>query len=271
MKAMAYTLREVVERTGVEFGAGGYPSEWRNYLAHGIWNPKEATDNQFTFLTQPGYSNALFTIIHPSLYDKIRGATNILLHPSPRYAAAKVAELWHVPHVPWEPRGLHRVTSYTHVSTGKNFVAGPGVVLGADGFGFEHDPEFGYFKFPHLGGVIIGDDVEIQSLSTVDRGVLSHTRIGNGTKLDSHVHVGHNAQIGNDVMITAGVTIGGSVTIEDGAWLGLNATIMQGVTIGARATIGIGATVLRDVNPDQTVVGIHRVIETKSTQRGVIR
>jgi UDP-3-O-[3-hydroxymyristoyl] glucosamine N-acyltransferase len=270
MKAKIFTLREIIEQTGLEFE--NLHNAWLGNPVTTIWNSTEARPEHITFMTRPGGTRAKLTITHPSLHDKIKGSTKLLFHQSPRYAAAKVAELWWEPVVRYELKGLGGVTTYRHVHVGRNFTAWPGVVLGADGFGFEWDPVmFTYFKFPHLGRVVIGDNVEIQSLSNVDRGVLSHTRIGDGTKIDSYVHVGHNAQIGRNVMLTAGVVLGGSVTIKDNVWVGLNSTIMQGVTIGKGATIGIGTTVLRDVAPGETVVGAHRVIETKDDQRGVIR
>lgn len=257
MKSTAtYTLAEIIERTGLQFTNYLHPG-WLKTVVTGIWNHEEAGPSEMTFITGSGSSNAAFAITDRTGFPG--SLTKPLLHPRPRYAAAKVAGLWADPSLPC-------------VTTGRNFVSGPGVVLGGDGFGFEWDESTqSYFKFPHLGWVIIGDDVEIQSNSNVDRGVLSDTRIGSGTKIDSLVHIGHNAQIGQNVMITAGSVVGGSVTIGDHAWIGINSVIMQGVTIGEGATVGIGTTVLRDVAPGETVVGIHRVIESSPRQRGVIR
>lgn len=260
------SLKQLSRVTGVSFDV---PSSWLSHLVSGIWNPEEADPSQITFITSPTATAAKFAITSHSAY--VLSETLPLIHPSPRWAAARIASYWGSLRRAYRTERKGAII-YDDVYFGDNFQLWPNAVIGADGFGFEWDEHFNsYFKFPHLGSVIIGDDVEIQSLSTVDRGVLSHTRIGDGTKLDSHVHVGHNSQIGRNVMLTAGATLGGSVVIEDNVWVGLGASVMQGVTIGAGATIGIGATVLRDVNPGETVVGTHRVIESKPSQRGVIR
>lgn len=109
-----------------------------------------------------------------------------------------------------------------------------GAVIGADGFGliFESDH---YEKFPQIGGVEIGNDVEIGANSCVDRGALDDTRIGDGTKLDNLVHIGHNCQIGRHVVMAAQVGLSGSVIVEDYAVLGGQ------VGVGDRARIGAGA------------------------------
>ena len=92
---------------------------------------------------------------------------------------------------------LHpHVTIYDHVSIGDRAVLHSGCVLGADGFGFVRGPD-GYQKFPQIGRVEIGDDVEIGANSCIDRAALGVTRIGDGVKLDNLVHIGHNCTIGN--------------------------------------------------------------------------
>jgi UDP-3-O-[3-hydroxymyristoyl] glucosamine N-acyltransferase len=237
-----------------------------------VWNPKEAGAASITFISGPTDTKAgAIVTTDPDLVIEPLESQTIIIHPRPRWAAARIAEWFHQPLIlAPEPYHVYHVVTYNGVTWGANFVCGPGTILGYDGFGFEHD-EHGYFKMPHLGGVVIGNNVELQANVCVDRGVFSNTTIGDGTKVDNFCHIAHNCQIGRNVMFTAGVILGGSVTIEDNVWVGLNATIMQGVTIGANATIGIGAVVLRDVEPDQTIVGHHRVIETKSTQPGVVR
>src|SRR5262249_54823350 len=77
---------------------------------------------------------------------------------------------------------------------GDRVILHSGVVIGTDGFGFVRGPE-GYTKFPQIGTVVIGDDVEIGANSCLDRGALGETRIGNGTKIDNLVQIAHNVQI----------------------------------------------------------------------------
>ena len=106
---------------------------------------------------------------------------------------------------------LHaHVTIYDNVSIGDRVVLHSGCVLGADGFGFVRGAN-GYQKFPQIGRVEIGDDVEIGANSCVDRAALGVTRIGDGVKLDNLVHIGHNCSIGRHVVIAAQTGLSGGV------------------------------------------------------------
>jgi UDP-3-O-[3-hydroxymyristoyl] glucosamine N-acyltransferase len=123
-------------------------------------------------------------------------------------------------------------------------------VLGSDGFGYVRDPSSGrYEKFPQIGGLEIGDDVEIGANTTVDRGALDMTIIGRGTKLDNLVHVGHNVRIGEDVVIAAQTGFSGSAAAEDGVviagqvGIGDHARIEKGVILGGQAGILSGKVV----------------------------
>ncbi|MGC2324377.1 MAG: UDP-3-O-(3-hydroxymyristoyl)glucosamine N-acyltransferase, partial [Terriglobales bacterium] len=108
------------------------------------------------------------------------------------------------------------VTIYSDTSIGNRVVVQAGAVLGSDGFGYVRDESTGvYEKFPQVGRLEIGDDVEIGANVTVSRGALDATVIGSGCKLDSQVHVGHNVRIGKNVVIAAQTGISGSVVIED--------------------------------------------------------
>jgi acyl-[acyl carrier protein]--UDP-N-acetylglucosamine O-acyltransferase len=130
-----------------------------------------------------------------------------------------------------------------------------GSVIGEDGFGFERD-EFGVpMRFPHLGQVLIRDDVEIGSNVTINKGTLDLTIIGNHVKIDDQVHIAHNVVIGDNVLITAGVIIGGGVSVGKGVWLGLNSAVHQKIVIGENAIVGIGANVFTDVLDNTTKAG----------------
>ncbi len=110
---------------------------------------------------------------------------------------------------------LHdNVTVYDGVEIGRHAIIHSGAVLGADGFGFALDGDH-YEKFPQVGRVIIGDDVEIGANSCVDRAALGETRIGDGVKLDNMVHVAHNVRIGKHVVIAAQTGISGGAIIDD--------------------------------------------------------
>ena len=112
---------------------------------------------------------------------------------------------------------LHaRVTLYHGVRIGDRAILHSGVVLGADGFGFAPDPfkgEGAWSKIAQLGGVRIGDDVEIGANTTIDRGAIEDTVIGNGVKLDNQIMIGHNSQIGDHNAMAACVGVAGSTII----------------------------------------------------------
>jgi UDP-3-O-[3-hydroxymyristoyl] glucosamine N-acyltransferase len=146
------------------------------------------------------------------------------------------------------------VTLYAGVRIGHRAEIHSGAVIGADGFGYAHG-EGRYWKFPHAGIVEIGDDAEIGANTTIDRGSLDDTRIGDGAKLDNLVHIGHNCKIGEHTVMAAQVGLSGSCVIgknvviggqvgfgehcrvEDGAIAGAQAGIPTGKTIRAGQTV----------------------------------
>jgi UDP-3-O-[3-hydroxymyristoyl] glucosamine N-acyltransferase len=139
---------------------------------------------------------------------------------------------------------LHpNVTIYEHVSIGHRAVLHSGCVLGADGFGFVRGPD-GYQKFPQIGLVEIGDDVEIGANSCIDRAALGVTRIGDGVKLDNLVHIGHSCSIGRHVVIAAQTGLSGGVVVEDYAVIGGQVGIGDKARIETGAVLGSGCGIL---------------------------
>jgi UDP-3-O-[3-hydroxymyristoyl] glucosamine N-acyltransferase len=133
---------------------------------------------------------------------------------------------------------LHpRVTLYPGARIGNRVILHAGVVLGSDGFGYVL-AEGRYHKFPQLGQVIVEDDVEIGSNSTVDRGSLGKTVIGEGTKIDNLCHVAHNVSIGRHCVIAAGTGIAGSVEIGDHVVMGGQVGIADHIRIEDNVQIG---------------------------------
>lgn len=104
------------------------------------------------------------------------------------------------------------VTIYKGCSVGRHCILHSGVVIGADGFGFVRDAD-AYYKVPQLGCVRIGDKVEIGANTTIDRGALLDTVIGDGVKLDNQIQIGHNVEIGEHTIISACSCIAGTVKI----------------------------------------------------------
>jgi UDP-3-O-[3-hydroxymyristoyl] glucosamine N-acyltransferase len=136
------------------------------------------------------------------------------------------------------------VTIYPGTRIGNRVIVHAGAVLGSDGFGYVRDSATGrHEKFPQIGTLEIGDDVEIGANTTVDRGALEITRIGRGTKIDNLVHIGHNCNVGEDVIIAAQAGFSGSIVIEDNVVIGgqvgvgEHARITQGVLLGGQAGV----------------------------------
>lgn len=139
---------------------------------------------------------------------------------------------------------LHgHVTVHHGVRIGARTVLHAGAVIGADGFGFVFAIDH-YEKFPQVGTVELGDDVEIGANSCVDRAALGVTRIGDGTKLDNLVHIAHNCQIGRHVVIAAQTGFAGGVTVGDYAVIGGQVGVGERARIEPRAVVGSGAGIL---------------------------
>lgn len=124
----------------------------------------------------------------------------------------------------------------------------PGVRIGQDGFGYVGGSN-GAEKIPQLGRVIINDDVEIGANTTVDRGALKDTIIGEGTKIDNLVQIAHNVQIGRHCLIAAHCGIAGSASIGDMTQLGGSVGLADHVKIGSRVQIAAASGVMNDI-PD---------------------
>lgn len=139
---------------------------------------------------------------------------------------------------------LHpNVTIYHEVRIGNRVTIHSGSVIGADGFGFVLQ-EGRYEKFPQIGRVEIGDDVEIGANCTIDRAALGVTSIGEGTKLDNLVHVAHNCRIGRHVVVAAQTGFSGGVVVGDYAVIGGQVGIGDKAKIERGAVLGSGCGVL---------------------------
>jgi UDP-3-O-[3-hydroxymyristoyl] glucosamine N-acyltransferase len=142
----------------------------------------------------------------------------------------------------------------------KNSILGDNVIIqdnnkiGQKGFGFI-PLKNNNFKFPHIGKVIIQDNVEIASSCTIDRGSVDDTIIGKNTYLDNQVHVAHNVKIGNNCMIAGQVGFAGSTTIGDNVSIGGQAGISGHLKIGNNVKIGGSSGVVKDIEDNQVVMG----------------
>jgi UDP-3-O-[3-hydroxymyristoyl] glucosamine N-acyltransferase len=138
--------------------------------------------------------------------------------------------------------------SIVHTLMGDRVIIHPGCSIGQDGFGFVMGAG-GHRKVPQIGRVIIQDDVEVGAGTTIDRGAVRDTVIGEGSKIDNLVQVGHNVSVGRHCVLVAQTGISGSATIEDFAVLGARVGVNNHVTIGEGAQIAATANVKDDVPP----------------------
>lgn len=144
---------------------------------------------------------------------------------------------------------------YDNVKIGKNVIIHAGTVIGADGFGYEKNTDGELEKFPHIGGVIIEDDVEIGSNTCIDRGTLGNTQIGYGVKIDNLVHIAHNVIIGKHTAVIANSMIGGSTKIGDYSWIAPSASLRDTIQIGNKVTVGVAAVVTKSIPDNETWTG----------------
>jgi UDP-3-O-[3-hydroxymyristoyl] glucosamine N-acyltransferase len=159
---------------------------------------------------------------------------------------------------------LHaRVVVREGTRIGDRVVLQPGVVLGADGFGYVFDESGGWLHLPHEGVVVIEDDVEIGANSTIDRSLFGATRIGRGTKIDNLVMVGHNCEIGEHVIIAAQAGMAGSSTVERRVVMMGQSALAGHLTVGEGAFVGGRAAVHGDVPPHTRVWGTPQLEERR--------
>ncbi len=150
---------------------------------------------------------------------------------------------------------LHpHVVLYARSSVGDRVVLHSGVRIGVDGFGWalvDGVPK----KMPHIGGCVIGDDVEIGANSTVDRGSIGDTEIGPHAKLDNLVHLAHNVRLGAASLLAAMVGIAGSTRIGKGAQMGGQAGVINHLELGDGVQLAAASVVLRDLRDGEVVSG----------------
>jgi UDP-3-O-[3-hydroxymyristoyl] glucosamine N-acyltransferase len=138
-------------------------------------------------------------------------------------------------------------------SVGKRVILASGVVIGTDGFGYRPSPDGrGIAKVPHIGSVVIEDDVEIGANSCVDRGKFGATRIGAGTKIDNLCQIGHNCEIGRCVVISGMSGVAGSTKIGEGTQIGGGVGVADHLVIGRGARLAARSAVMNDVPDGET-------------------
>jgi UDP-3-O-[3-hydroxymyristoyl] glucosamine N-acyltransferase len=145
------------------------------------------------------------------------------------------------------------VTVLDDVVIGKNVVVRSGSVIGTDGFGYEQNDEGAWEHLPHVGRVVIEDDVELGANVSIARGTMGDTVLRRGVKVDNLVHIAHNVEIGEDTLVIATAHVSGSARIGARTWVAPGAAVSDGVRVGDDVTVGLGAVVMKDV-PDRAKV-----------------
>ncbi|MEM1212179.1 MAG: UDP-3-O-(3-hydroxymyristoyl)glucosamine N-acyltransferase [Planctomycetota bacterium] len=156
-------------------------------------------------------------------------------------------------------------TLWTHATVRERCTLGhrctlhPGVVIGADGFGYRPGQDdagnFCFVKVPQIGIVILGDDCEIGANTTIDRAKFDATVLGNGCKLDNLIQIGHNCILGNHVVIAACTAVGGSCTIGDATVIGGATNIADHLKIGSQVRLAGGSGLMSDIPDGETWFG----------------
>ncbi len=149
---------------------------------------------------------------------------------------------------------MKRVTLDKNVNLGERCIVHPGAVLGGDGFGNART-EKGWFKVPQLGGVDIGDDVEIGCNTTIDCGSIGNTIIENGVRIDNLIQIGHNVFIGEHTAIAASTAIAGSAIIGKRCLLAGQVGIVGHIKICDDVNIGGAAVVTKDIKESGSYSG----------------
>lgn len=139
---------------------------------------------------------------------------------------------------------------------GKNCLINPGVVIGGDGFGFAPSSTGENIKIPQVGSVILADEVEVGSNSSIDRGAMANTTIGKHTKIDSLVQIGHNVVVGESCFIAALVGIAGSSKIGKKVTLAGQVGVSGHIEIGENSVVLAKAGVTKNVPPGALMAGM---------------
>ena len=153
------------------------------------------------------------------------------------------------------------VTIWGHVNINDNVIIGnnveihSGCIIGEIGSGFTKNEHGEYVKFPHIGGVILEDHVEVGALTYINRGSLSDTKICRGAKIGNAVCIGHNVYIGENSMVIANSVVAGSAIVGKNCRIAHSCSIRNGIRLGDRVFIGMGSVVTSDCPDGVTLFG----------------
>ena len=222
----------------------------------GVNTLSEAKETELCFWNDKGklITNSKIIIMSYNQFIMELGDDTFIYSPDPKLTMAKVIIEcfdFNMGYDQWHDGAI----TYLNTEMEKNIVVQPNAVIGGKGFGYVWDKDH-WLRFPHIGSVVLEENVEIGSNTCIDRGSIGNTIIRKGVKIDNLVHIAHNADIGEHSLIVAGAVIGGSVKIGKNCFIGMNASIKNGVVIGDNVTVGAGAVVLKDIPSGETWAGV---------------
>lgn len=196
------------------------------------------------------------TIIGTKPWSKLTSSTYIISE-QPRYDFGKTVERFFM----WQTKQKPQI--------GENVSIHPTAAVGVEGMNYARGRNGDLQKVHHIANVIVGDNVTVEALTVIQKGVLKDTVIGEGSKIGPKCNIGHGAHIGQNCLITGMNFIGGSAKLGDRVYVAPHCTIKNGVKVGDDAFIGIGSLVLHDVPDGATVVGRPAVLleEFKSERK----
>jgi UDP-3-O-[3-hydroxymyristoyl] glucosamine N-acyltransferase len=151
---------------------------------------------------------------------------------------------------------------------GNNVIISPGAVIGGEGYGFVKDTDGSLINFPHVGGVIIEDDVFVGSCVCIDKGNFGDTILQRGCKIDNLVHIAHNVNVGRHAMVIANAMVAGACVVGDGARIAPSTSILNGVSVGAGAFIGLHSCVVRDIPDGVLAYGVPAKVAGERGNKG---
>lgn len=140
---------------------------------------------------------------------------------------------------------------------GDNTIIRAGTIIGGEGFEFKRMSNEGILPVKHLGWTVVGNSVEIQQNTCIDKAIYpwDQTLIGDDCKIDNLVHVAHGVKLGKGVFLVAGSLIGGRTVINDDTWIGVGATVSNGLVIGKNSRVNIGAVATKNLEQNSSVTG----------------
>lgn len=147
------------------------------------------------------------------------------------------------------------VRIHDRVRIGKDCRIRANAVLGSDGLAYARRESGALETFPHLGSLLVGDDVDVGAGAVLVRGILRDTVVASGARLGNMVNIGHNTFVGPNAFVSAGAILCGSSSVGEASWIAPQSVVRNSVGVGRGATVGLGAVVIRDVPDGTTVVG----------------